>query len=49
MASCRVDTSYNVMLTISKSSGFVKNVSCTCVASGMGRCNHVAAVLFLFY
>jgi len=46
MASYRVDTSYNVMLTISKSSGFVKDASCTCVASGMGRCNHVAAVLF---
>ena len=35
-----------VMVEISQDSGFVKDASCTCEASGMGRCSHVAGLLF---
>ncbi|XP_065056808.1 uncharacterized protein LOC135685019 [Rhopilema esculentum] len=32
-------------IALSKSSGFVKSASCTCVAKSLGRCAHVAALL----
>ena len=37
---------YNVCVSLSKDSGFVKGASCNCKASALGRCNHVAALLF---
>ncbi|CAC5392816.1 unnamed protein product [Mytilus coruscus] len=46
MASYRIDTFYNVTITVSSATGFVKDASCNCVGSSMGRCSHVAAVLF---
>lgn len=46
MASYKVDVFYDTTVTLSSQSGFVKDASCNCVASGMGRCNHVAALLF---
>lgn len=33
-------------LTISENSGTIKEGTCTCSASGLGRCAHVAALLF---
>ena len=38
--------SYNSTITLSETSGTVKEGTCTCSASGMGRCAHVAALLF---
>lgn len=38
--------SYSVTLTISENSGTIKEGTCTCSASGLGRCAHVAALLF---
>ncbi|CAC5410448.1 unnamed protein product [Mytilus coruscus] len=46
MASYRIDTFYNENVTVSSTTGFVKDASCNCVGSSMGRCSHVAAVLF---
>lgn len=46
MASYRVDTFYSVMVAVSFNSRFTKDASYTCMVSGMGRCNHVAAVLY---
>jgi hypothetical protein len=46
MASYKIDTSYSVTVTLSLTSGFVQNASCTCIASAMGRCSHIAAVIF---
>ncbi|KAK6169926.1 hypothetical protein SNE40_018445 [Patella caerulea] len=46
MASYSVDTMYDTTLQISPESGFVRDASCTCKASAMGRCNHVCALLF---
>jgi hypothetical protein len=37
----------NVHITISIISGAVLDASCTCPASALGRCNHVAAVLLM--
>lgn len=37
---------YDVCVCLSKDSGFVKGASCNCKASALGRCNHVAALLF---
>lgn len=38
--------SYNCIVTLSESSGSIIEGTCTCSASGMGRCSHVAALLF---
>ncbi|XP_052686824.1 uncharacterized protein LOC128165927 [Crassostrea angulata] len=38
--------SYNCTVTLSESSGSILEGTCTCSASGMGRCSHVAALLF---
>ena len=35
-------------VTLSKDSGYVKDASCDCKASALGRCNHVAGLLFAF-
>ncbi len=37
---------YIVHVVLSSQSGFVKNATCQCRASAMGRCSHVAAVLY---
>lgn len=37
---------YTVVIALSKHTGFVQNASCECKASSLGRCSHVAAVLF---
>ena len=37
---------YPCTLTISENSGTVKEGTCTCSAAGLGRCAHVAALLF---
>ena len=39
MSSYQVKVHYDV-------SGFVRDASCTCKASSMGRCNHVCGLLF---
>ncbi|XP_062614630.1 uncharacterized protein LOC134276383 [Saccostrea cucullata] len=46
MATYRINISYNVTVTMSTETGFVQDASCTYIASSMGRCSHVAAVLF---
>lgn len=46
MSSYRVDISYDVTVTLSQLSGFVRDASCTCVALSMGRCSQVTALLF---
>lgn len=46
MSSFTPKTTYNVCVSLSKDSGFVKGASCNCKASALGRCNHVAALLF---
>ncbi|XP_060596640.1 uncharacterized protein LOC132750648 [Ruditapes philippinarum] len=46
MASYTIDTDYSVLVQISKVSGFVKDASCTCPASAMGRCAHVTGLLY---
>ena len=38
-------TDYYVTITLSQASGFVRDASCTCKASAMGRCSHVTAIL----
>ena len=38
--------SYSVTVTISEHSGTIKEASCTCSAAGLGRCAHVAALLY---
>ena len=38
--------SYSVTVTISEHSGTIKEASCTCSAAGLGRCAHVAALIF---
>ena len=43
MASFRSNVFYDVTVTLS---GFVRDASCTCVAFAMGRCSHVAALLY---
>ena len=35
----------NVTVTVSNISGYVKTASCDCIASSLGRCAHIAAVL----
>ena len=37
---------YDVTATLSQHSGFVKDSSCTCRASAMGRCSHVTGLLY---
>ena len=37
---------YHVTVTLSKDNGNVKDTSCDCKASALGRCNHVAGPLF---
>ena len=32
--------------TLSQHSGFVRDASCTCCASAMGRCSHVTGLLY---
>ena len=46
MASYDVNRLYHVTVTLSKDSGYVKDASCDCKASALGRCNHVAGLLF---
>jgi SWIM zinc finger len=46
MASFKVNVMYKVEVDLSTVSGQVKRASCTCKASGMGRCSHVAALLY---
>ena len=46
MASYQIKVSYDVSTILSSESGFVKDASCTCKASAMGRCNHIAGLLF---
>ena len=38
-------TDYDVTVTLSQTSGFVRDASCTCKASAMARCSHVTALL----
>jgi hypothetical protein len=45
-ASYKTDVFYDVTCTLSKTTGFIKDSSCTCKASAMGRCNHVCALLY---
>jgi len=40
---------YSVTATISAKSGFVIDASCECKASGLGRCSHVAGLLFALF
>ena len=37
---------YDVTVTLSQQSGFVRDASCSCRASAMGRCSHVTGLLF---
>ena len=37
---------YDVTATLSQHSGFVRDASCTCRASAMGRCRHVTGLLY---
>ena len=37
---------YDVTVTLSQQSGFVRDASCTCRASAMGRCSHVTGLLY---
>ena len=37
---------YDVTATLSPHSGFVRDASCTCRASAMGRCSHVTGLLY---
>ena len=37
---------YDVTATLSQHSGFVRDASCTCRASAMGRCSHVTGLLY---
>ena len=46
MASYTIKTNYNIGITMASSSGKVMDAACDCKASSMGRCNHIAAVLF---
>ncbi|KAL3869509.1 hypothetical protein ACJMK2_042180 [Sinanodonta woodiana] len=46
MASYVMSTMYDTMVQISEDSGFVRDASCTCIASSTGRCSHVCALLF---
>ncbi|KAK3108711.1 hypothetical protein FSP39_013948 [Pinctada imbricata] len=38
--------SYSSTVTISENSGMIRDATCTCSAAGLGRCAHVAAILF---
>ena len=46
MSSYKPTMSYDVTCTMSNVTGFIKDSSCHCKASAMGRCNHVTALLF---
>ena len=46
MASYTQNVVYHASLTLATPSGKVKDASCNCKASSMGRCNHIAALLF---
>ena len=46
MVSYDVKKMCHVTVTMSKGSGNVKDASCDCKASALGRCNHVAGLLF---
>lgn len=46
MASYTMKTNYNVCITLTSTSGKVMDAACDCKASAMGRCNHIAALLF---
>ena len=46
MSSFQIKVSYDVSTVLSSESGLVKDASCTCKASAMGRCNHIAGLLF---
>ena len=37
---------YDVIATLSQHSGFLRDASCTCRASAMGRCSHVTGLLY---
>ncbi|XP_014670842.1 PREDICTED: uncharacterized protein LOC106811655 [Priapulus caudatus] len=39
-------TTYSVLFSLSVNSGFVSDATCDCRASALGRCSHVAAVLY---
>ncbi|KAH3753357.1 hypothetical protein DPMN_187992 [Dreissena polymorpha] len=45
-ASYSVQVNYNVSITLHGNSGKVLDATCDCKASAMGRCNHIAVVLF---
>ena len=47
MASYDVNKMYHVTVTLPKDNGYVKDASCDCKASALGRCNHVAGLLAL--
>ena len=38
--------SYSVFVTLSTGTGFVRDSSCECKSSALGRCSHIAAVLY---
>lgn len=46
MASYSISTTYNVSITLRNTDSTIVDASCDCKASTMGRCNHVAALLF---
>ena len=46
MTSYYVNKMYHVTVTPSKDSGYVKDASCDCKASELGRCNHAAGLPF---
>lgn len=46
MASYTIGANYHVSVTLKCPSGNVLDATCDCKASSMGRCNHVASLLF---
>lgn len=46
MSSYKPEISYNVTCTMSCTTGFIKDATCTCKASALGRCNHVTGLLY---
>jgi len=46
MGSYTQNQTYYVSVTLASTSGIVLDASCDCKASAMGRCNHIAALLY---
>jgi uncharacterized Zn finger protein len=46
MGSYTQNQTYYVSVTLASTSGIVLDASCYCKASAMGRCNHIAALLY---